>query len=83
MPREISQRELRNGSGAILEAAAGGEISVVTRNGTPMAELRPLGERTFADTDEALRAAARMPPVDSARLRDELDGALDQEPFGE
>ena len=40
--REISQHELRNHSGAILRAGESGEDFVVTRNGTALAELRPL-----------------------------------------
>jgi prevent-host-death family protein len=40
--REITQRELRNDSGAILRAVEDGATFVVTRNGTPVAELHPL-----------------------------------------
>ena len=42
MPKSISQRELRNDSGEVLGAVQAGEEFVVTRNGTPVAELRPL-----------------------------------------
>lgn len=83
MSREINQRELRNDSGAILEAAANGETFIVTRNGTPMAELRPIRRRRFVSKAEALRATAHLPPIDADELRAELDAAIDQEPFHE
>lgn len=83
MAREINQRDLRNDSGAILQAAANGETFVVTRNGTPMAELRPLPKRTFVPREEALRATAHLPQIDAEELRTELDELLDQEPFRE
>jgi AcrR family transcriptional regulator/antitoxin (DNA-binding transcriptional repressor) of toxin-antitoxin stability system len=38
----IPQRELRNQNAAIIAAVAAGERFVVTRNGTPVAELRPV-----------------------------------------
>lgn len=81
MTREINQRELRNDSGSILQAAADGETFIVTRNGTPTAKLGPLPKRTFISKEEALRDTAHMPAVDGAELRAELDEAFDQEPF--
>src|SRR5215472_1015881 len=39
VPREITQRELRNDSGEIMRALDQGESFVVTRNGTPVGEL--------------------------------------------
>ena len=81
MAREINQRDLRNDSGAILQAAANGETFVVTRNGTPVAELRPLRRRTFVSREELRRTAAHLPPVDYQQLRRELDDMIDQDPF--
>ncbi|WP_046468014.1 type II toxin-antitoxin system Phd/YefM family antitoxin [Allosalinactinospora lopnorensis] len=81
MAKEINQRELRNDSGAILQAAANGETFIVTRNGTPMAELRPLSKRTFVSKEEALRATAHLPPVDGRGLHAELDELFDPEPY--
>ena len=45
--REITQRELRNDSGQILRQVQAGARFLVTRNGTPVAELHPLGRRSF------------------------------------
>ena len=41
-PEHISQRQLRNDSGAILRAGAGGATYIVTNNGEPVAEIRPI-----------------------------------------
>ena len=38
----ISHRELRNNSGAILQAVLAGDSYTVTNNGTPVALLRPI-----------------------------------------
>lgn len=38
----ISQRELRNHSGAVMRSVEAGETLIVTRNGTPVAQLGPI-----------------------------------------
>lgn len=76
-PREITQRELRNESGAIMRRLEQGESFTVTRNGTPIGRLVPLRRRTFVPTDEVLAVFATAPPLDSARMRDDLDSAID------
>ncbi len=79
MTREISQRELRNDSGAILRAVEAGEDFVVTRNGTALAELRPLRRRRrFVAKAELLAAARQMTPIDAAAFRSDVDQILDQ-----
>lgn len=84
MAREINQRDLRNDSGAILRAAEQGETFIVTRNGTPVAELRALPvRRTFVNTAEAIKAMGHMPPVDYQKMREQLDEIIDQDPFRE
>jgi prevent-host-death family protein len=45
MNRKITQRELRNQSAAVLREVEAGRTIVVTRNGTPVAELRPIRPR--------------------------------------
>jgi prevent-host-death family protein len=44
--KTISQRELRNSSGAVLRAVAAGETLIVTNNGVPAALLSPVPETT-------------------------------------
>lgn len=80
MTREISQRELRNDSGAILRAVESGEDFIVTRNGTALAELRPLRRRRFVARAELVAAARQLASMDAAAFRSDVDVALDQGP---
>jgi antitoxin (DNA-binding transcriptional repressor) of toxin-antitoxin stability system len=77
MTRTISQRELRNDSGAIVRALDRGEVFLVTRNGIPVGELRP-ARRRFVSRDLLLEALANAPSIDAERFRDEVDEVLDQ-----
>ena len=45
MTSEVAVRDLRNHGGEILNRVAGGETLTVTRDGAPVAELRPLPRR--------------------------------------
>ncbi len=78
MERRISQRELRNNSGQVMRAVDDGETFVVTRNGVPTAELRPLRRRLAVRTSEVLASAAGLPRIDATAFRAELDEVLDQ-----
>lgn len=77
MSRTISQRELRNDSGAIMRAVEAGESFVVTRNGVPLAELTPLKRRTWVPRDEVLSSFRGAPRIDFARFRADLDAVVD------
>ena len=74
----ISQRELRNDAAAVLHDVQGGETVIVTRNGTPVAELRPLPPRRFVPRAAIAGAARLAPRVDAARFRSDLDRFVDQ-----
>ena len=76
--RTVSQRELRNDSGAILRAAEAGEVVVVTRNGIASAQLGPIQPLHAVDRAQAIEGARRLPRVDAARLRRDVDALLDQ-----
>lgn len=78
MTREISQRELRNDSGAILRAVESGEDFIVTRNGTALAELRPLRRRRFVAKAALLLTARQLAPIDAASFRSDIDEVVDQ-----
>ena len=78
--REITQRELRNGSGEIMRALDRGESFVVTRNGVPVGELLPIRARRFVAADAVVAAFAGAPTVAPDRFRAEVDAALDQDP---
>jgi antitoxin (DNA-binding transcriptional repressor) of toxin-antitoxin stability system len=80
MPRELSQRELRNQSGEIMRELDRGESFVVTRNGVPVGELKPFQARRFVPAAVALGALAGAAPIDPARLRADLDRTVDQDP---
>ena len=80
MARTIAQRELRNDNARGIEAVAAGESFVVTRNGVPVAELRPIRQtrRTFVPTAELLVLASTGPRINRERFRADLDGVVDQ-----
>lgn len=80
MSRTIPQRELRNDNARVIDAVAAGETFVVTRNGEPVAELRPIrpGRRTFVTRDEVLNRAGATVRIDPRRFREDLDRSIDQ-----
>jgi len=79
--REITQREFRNDSAAIMRGVERGESFTITRNGTPIARLIPLRRRTVVPRAEVLAAFATAPSVDADRLRNDLDSAAGTDPF--
>lgn len=78
MTRTISQRELRNDSGAIMRALDRGEVFVVTRNGVPVGELRP-ARRRFVSRELLAETFAHAPEIDTERFRADVDDLLDQD----
>lgn len=78
MMRTITQRELRNDSGAVLREVQAGQVIIISRNGVPVAELRPLPPRRFVPRAVIADAARRAPRVDADRLRADLDAVVDQ-----
>lgn len=77
MNRQITQRELRNNSGAILREVQAGETLIITRNGTPVAELRPIRARRFVPRASIAAAAASAPRIDREQFRSDLDQLVD------
>ena len=71
--RTITQRELRNQSAAVLREVEAGRTIVVTRNGTPVGELRPIRRHRFVPRASIADAAARAPRIDGDRFRADLD----------
>ena len=71
-------RDLRNRGGEVVDRVEAGMPVTVTRDGRPVAELRPLRPR-------GLRAAAlverwrRLPPLDSSTLLKDIDALVDNE----
>jgi prevent-host-death family protein len=75
--RSITQRELRNDSGAILREVQSGVTLIVTRNGTPVAELRPIQPRRFVSRAAIAGAAARASWIDARRFRADIGAIID------
>jgi prevent-host-death family protein len=76
--KTITQRELRNDSAAVLREVQGGQVLIVTRNGVPVAELRPIHRRRFVPRAPIAEAAVRAPHLDAGRFRADLDTRIDQ-----
>jgi antitoxin (DNA-binding transcriptional repressor) of toxin-antitoxin stability system len=77
MQREITQRELRNESGAIMRALDAGESFIVTRNGVPVAEMTPARRPRFTSKADVLKAFANAPSIDAKRFFSDVDAILD------
>ena len=80
MAKPIAQRELRNVNAHLIDAVIAGESFVITRNGEPVAELRPLGagRRTFISRAEAAELTAMNVRIDRDQFRTDLDAVIDQ-----
>jgi prevent-host-death family protein len=72
----VTVRDLRNNGGEVLRRVEHGERVIVTRDGTPVAELRPL-PRPSVSAAELIRRRQQLPPVDLAGLRRDIDDLLD------
>lgn len=73
---EVSIRELRNHGGDVVDRVARGERVTVTRSGRPVAELRPVTKAPLP-VASLLERWRRLPVVDAARLRADVDELLD------
>ncbi len=83
MSEAIGQRQLRNDNAEIMRRVEAGETFVVTRNGKPVAELRPLPEqpaRRRITVGELQQLWADLPPIDVEQWY--RDRAADDEIFG-
>jgi prevent-host-death family protein len=74
---EASIRDLRNHGADVIGRVQAGERVTITRDGEPVAELRPLPRRRLGAKAlvEQFRA---VPPVDAERLRADVDALVDQ-----
>lgn len=73
---EVAVRELRNNGGEVLERVAAGEPLLVTRDGHPVAELRPLPRRPLPAAT-LLERWRHLPELDPVQLRADIDDLLD------
>ena len=72
----VTIRELRNRGGEVVKRVLAGESLTVTRAGTPVAELRPV-RRSGLDRESLLQRWRRVPPVDPAAFRRDVDAVVD------
>ena len=72
----VTVRELRNKGGEVLDRVERGEHVIVTRDGRPVAELRPL-PRASARPSELIARRRRLPRVDPEALRRDIDTVVD------
>jgi prevent-host-death family protein len=72
----VTVRELRNNGGEVLNRVERGERVIVTRDGHPVAELRPLPRRSPGPA-ELIERRKRLPSVDPDSLRRDLDLVVD------
>ncbi len=73
---DVSMRDLRNHGGDVVDRVARGERVTVTRDGKPVAELRPLGPSAVS-VSELVRRRLKLPRVDSEALRADIDAVVE------
>lgn len=71
----VSIRDLRNHGGEVIERAQRGERLTITRDGKPVAQLVAL-PRSAVPLEELRRRWAKLPPIDPAALRRDIDDVL-------
>ena len=69
MRKTIAQRQLRNDSSSVLREVQAGQTRVVTRNGVPVDELRPVPPRRFVARAAIAAATWDALPFDAEAAR--------------
>ena len=71
-------RQLRNEGGKVIDRVEAGESFTVTRDGRPVAELRPI-EKRWPTTAEVIAEMRRLGlrAIDPDELRNDIDSVLD------
>lgn len=72
----IPVRDLRNHSAAVLARVGKGERIVVTKDREPVAAVVPLPRRALSAA-ELIARRRRLPRVDAAQLRRDIDDVVD------
>jgi prevent-host-death family protein len=72
----VTIRDLRNRGGEVIDRVAAGGHVTVTRDGRPVAELRPLRKRGLSSAT-LLEHWRRVPVVDATSLRADVDSVID------
>ena len=72
----VTIRELRNQGGDVIDRVVAGEYLTVTRDGRPVAHLRPI-RRAALRSEALLRRWRRLSTVDPGTFRRDVDAVLD------
>ncbi|MEU7746178.1 hypothetical protein [Nonomuraea sp. NPDC049158] len=78
-PTEVSVRQFVNDSGSVTRGLREGKRYILTINGEPLAEVKPIKRRRFVPTAEAQAVFATAPAVDWSEVRADLDTMIDDE----
>lgn len=73
---EVSIRDLRNRGGQVIDRVSRGERITITRDGRPVAELRPFLQATLT-ADVLLARWRHLPVLDPNTWRNDIDELLD------
>lgn len=73
---EVSVRDLRNHGGHVIDRVARGERVTVTRDGKPVAELRPYVQSRIS-AEALLLRWRHLPAIDPIALRGDLDEIIE------
>jgi prevent-host-death family protein len=73
---DASIRDLRNHGGEIIDRVEHGEAVRVTRDGRPVAELRPLDAQRLS-LPAVLERFRSLPTMDATALRKDVDSVID------
>lgn len=74
----VTIRELRNRGGEVVDRVEAGGQVIVTRDGRPVAELRPLRPRGLSSA-AILERWHRLPEVDVSSLRRDIDAVVEHD----
>jgi len=74
---EASIRDLRNHGAEVIGRVQAGESVTITRDGAPVAELRPLPKRRLG-ARTLIERFRTLPPVDAELLQADVDAVIDQ-----
>ncbi|MEU6719225.1 hypothetical protein ABZ897_47840 [Nonomuraea sp. NPDC046802] len=72
-------RQFVNDSGGVTRGLREGKRYILTLNGEPLAEVKPIKRRRFVPTAEAQAVFATAPAIDWDQVRADLDVVIDDE----
>ncbi|MGV9381571.1 hypothetical protein ACWDRB_37555 [Nonomuraea sp. NPDC003707] len=72
-------RQFVNDSGGVTRGLREGKRYILTLNGEPLAEVKPIKRRRFVPTAEAQAVFATAPAIDWDEVRADLDAMIDDE----